>query len=150
MNMKGRDVWSCGRKNRKFRGENRHHLDNCIRGCQEDRFSYHKSLSKSTMKQISARHISEAVYDRWADGQYKALVVEIASHEVVTDVVIVDETVLDKVYGLKRKRQDWLYAKACECGCVTVSRGGRLEFHRIRRQPRNSCRYTRRFLQKVA
>jgi hypothetical protein len=57
----------------------------------------------------------------------------LSAREVITEIVIADvEGIpLDKTYGLKRKKNDWLYAKACECGCVTATLG-RLEFHHRR------------------
>ncbi len=121
-------LWSCGRE-RKFRGENRRHSDRRIKSSQDNRFSYHKSLSKSTKKQLSACQISEEVFERWAEKHDDELDCG------TTEVVIVDEEEgdLDHIYGLERKKKDWLYAKACECGSVTVGNNGRLEFHRTRR-----------------
>ncbi len=130
MNKKGRETVSCGRPNRKLRGENEN--------AQKCRATYDDCLIESNRLDVMPRHVQksavttaiEEAISEYLAGQQDMLSI---AKEVTTEVVIVDvgEMPLDKTYGLKRKKNDWLYAKACECGCVTATLG-RLEFHHRR------------------
>lgn len=120
MNMKRREKWSCGRKNRKFRGENLN-----ARG-----YSYDKSdpvdsnrldvLPRGVLHQIFRSEIEQGIEDVMGPA-YSGRFYKLCR---------VDPEFADKVYDRK------VFAKACDCGAVTVDRCGRVHHHLLPRSVR--------------
>ena len=128
MSKKGHKVWSCGRV-RKFRGENQNAL-HVQRGVKKEGWDIHPDKHPRHVQKSAVMTAIEEEVSEYLAGRQDMLS---STKEVITEVVIIDveEIPLDKTYGLKRKKNDWLYAKACECGCVTATLG-HLEFHHRR------------------
>jgi len=129
MNMKRREKWSCGRKNRKYRGENRRHLNNRVKASKENRFSYHKNMSKSTRNLIWHNEVRGAIEEFEAERMEAEL--ELMGwffYEDEGDVPVVEMTrfealcAVDPEYAMKVK--DKTFAKACDSGAVNVDRWG--------------------------
>ncbi|MDD4803815.1 MAG: hypothetical protein PHN69_01445 [Candidatus Pacebacteria bacterium] len=121
MNMKRREKWSCGRKNRKFRGENLN-----ARG-----YSYDKSdpvdsnrldvLPRGVLHQIFRSEIERGIEDAM-------------NHSASSDRRHLFSRV-DPEYAMKVEDRK-VFAKACDCGAVTVDRCGHVHHHLLPRSVR--------------
>jgi hypothetical protein len=114
MNMKCREVWSCGRKNRKFRGENLN-----ARGYtyadDSDVINSNRLdvLPRHTLRQIFRKEIERGIEEA------KSCLDHEDRRRLLCRV--------DPEYAMKIK--DKTFARACDCGVVRVDQYGRVHYH---------------------
>ncbi len=128
MKNKGREAWSCGRKNRKYRGENLNaHSKNeneiRIRGFDAEPCELcpnHKP--RHVLRQVFRQEIEQGIEDAmdYFGSDRRRLFARV-----------------DPEYA--KKVADKTFAKACDCGSVTIDRYGRVHHHFLPRSVRRKC-----------
>jgi hypothetical protein len=133
MNKKGRETVSCGRPNRKFRGENEN--------AQKCRATYDDCLIESNRLDVMPRHILRRVFQE----EIEQGIEDASDRSVSSDrfhlLCRVDPEFKQKVTDRK------IFAKACDCGCVSIDRYGRVHYNflpRSVRRKRHNERVARR------
>jgi len=132
MNMKRREKWSCGRRNRKFRGENQNAEGGCPRDTSDPIDSNRLDvLPRHTLRQIFRREIEQGIEDAMdhSGSDWRRLFARV-----------------DPEYAMKIEDRV-VFAKACDCGSVTVDRRGHVHHHLLSssiRRKRHEERVARR------
>jgi hypothetical protein len=136
MNKKGREIWSCGRKNRKLRGENQNAGGSCSRDISDpidsNRFDV---LPRHVLHQIFRSEIEQGIE-------------EAKNHTDREDRRYLFSRV-DPEYAMKIEDRE-IFAKACDSGAVTVDRWGRPHLHLLPRSIRRKRHEERVLRREVA
>lgn len=119
MSKKGLETVSCGRANRKLRGEN-----------ENARYSHFEKEYQDTHPDKRPRHVLNRVF--------RGVILEGIEDAFDTSVSSDRFHLLCRVDPeLKQKVTDrGVFAQACDCGCVSVDRYGRLHFNLLPRSVR--------------
>ena len=153
MSKKDREIWSCGRMNRKFRGEN----------LNANYSRYERRKEDLRRFQNLPRHLQKLIWHSEVRDTIEEIEVERIEAELelwgwfcddnapATDEMTRFDLLCAVDPEFKRKVNDPYYAKACECGAVCFDRYGRVrDFNHLPNSIRRENRKIRRAKREAA